>query len=324
MDANDMKTLNDIYIKILKTGRSLYAKSDGSLNIRTAQRLESYSTYLGEMNEKTESILDLTDKYAKECLNRATEIRKQIDINKKYNCDDPSHMFMAHKEMYYGLSWADITEIEDNTNQVVNDVNDKVRKNTNKKDYEHNPIIYKNLSTVYGKKIGFDWKVPIIHKLNEMPPSLYWYAGDTTNPEGIYTCLTKGFYIQVPFPNVIDATQDFNRTGSIGCKYNNINECLEAREELANRFNSKIRDCNFAHKGDKYIKIGTTFRCPHKPRFGNHTHLSEDIGTIPDSDIKTILMYSLSDIVLSSMWFQKQKDEDTKKTNIIMTNIDIC
>ena len=47
------------------------------------------------------------------------------------------------------------------------------------------------------------------------------------------------------------------------------------------------------------------------------------MDNIPDDDIKTILMYSLSDMLLSSMWFQRQKDEDNHKS-IIMTNIDIC
>lgn len=323
MDADDMTTLNDIYIKILKTGRKLYTKSEKRMTVKAAQRLESYSTYLGEMNEKIESILDLTEKYAQECLNRATEIRKNININEKYE-GDPSMMFKAHKELYDGLSWADITEMEEAKEKVVNDVEVAVHKKTNKQEYVHTPIVYKNISDIYGKRIGFDWKVPIINKLNEMPSSLYWYGGDTNNPEGVYTCLTRGFYIQVPFPNVIDATKDFNRTGSVKCKYNNLKECLDVREDLANRYNSAVRDCNFAHKGDKYIKIGTTFRCPHKPRFGNHSHLKEDIGSVPDSDIKTILMYSLSDILLSSMWFQKQNTEEPNKSNMIMTNIDIC
>jgi hypothetical protein len=322
MDVDDMKTLNDIYIKILKTGRNIYSKSDDSMTIKAAQRLESYSLYLGRMNDKIENILDLTNKYAQECLNRATEIRKHIDINQKYD-GDPTQMFTAHREIYDGLSWADINEIEESKEKIIDSVDAAVKTKTNWKDYIHTPITYKNLSNVYGKQIGFDWQIPIINKLNEMPSSLYWYGGDVTNPEGVYICLTRGFYIQVPFPNVIDATKDFNRTGSIKCKYNSARECMDVRGDLANKYNSSIRDCNFAHTGDKYIKIGTTFRCPHKPRFGNHHYLKEDIGNVPDSDIKSILMYALSDILLSSIWFQKQKKEDSK-TNMIMTNIDIC
>jgi hypothetical protein len=323
MIADDMNALNDIYVNILKTGRQIYSKSDNVITIKEAQRLESYSTYLGEMNEKIENMLELTEKYAIEFLNKATKIRKNIDINKKYE-GDSSMMFKAHKELYDGLSWADITEIEDRKDRIVNDVDKAIDKKIDKNEYAHKQIVYKKLSNIYGKKIGFDWKVPIINKLNEMPSSMYWYAGDANNPEGVYTCLTRGFYIQVPFPNVIDATQDFSRTGSIKCKYNTIRECLDIRSELANRHNSNVRDCNFAHKGDKFVKIGTSYRCPHKPRFGNHSYLRSDISSVPDSDIRTILMYSLSDMMLSSMWFQKQNMDDSKKNNIVMTDIDIC
>jgi hypothetical protein len=323
MDENDMEILNNIYIKILKTGRKLYNTSETEMTIQVAQKLESYSTYLGEMNEKLESIMDLTDKYAQECLNKATEIRKHIDLNDKYE-GDPSMMFKIHKEMYDGLSWADMTEMEENKDQIVDDVCNTINKKTNKKDYVHTPILYKTISNIYGKDIGVDWNVPIINKINEMPSALYWYNGDATNPKGIYICLTRGFYVQVPLPNVIDTTQDFNRTGSVKCKYNSTSECLKVRQDLSQRYNSHIRECNFAHKGDKYIKIGTTFRCPHNPRFGNHNYLKEDISNAPDTDIKTILMYSLSDILLSSIWFQKQKVEHPKKTAITLTRIDIC
>jgi hypothetical protein len=322
MQSEDLKLLNDIYIRMLKNGIHMYGKTENNMSIKSAQRLESYSTYLIEMNEKLKNILELTNKYANECLTKATEIRKIIDIDEKYE-GDPSQMIKAHKLLYSSMSWGDIDEIEETREKIFSDITDTIEKNDIIKDYTQPQIIYKSLSNVYGKQLGFDWKVPIINKLNEMPTSLYWYKGDVNNPEGIYTCLTKGFYIQVPFPNVIDSTQNFNRTGSVKCKYNNINECLESRSNLASRYNSPIRECTFAHKGDRYVKLGTTFRSPNKPRFGNHHFLKNDMDNIPDDDIKTILMYALSDMLLSSMWFQRQKTEDSNKS-IIMTNIDIC
>ena len=124
---------------------------------------------------------------------------------------------------------------------------------------------------------------------------------------------------------------DYNTCTVISCilkehqdNNSNIKECCDARTNLASKYNSTVRDCNFAHKGDKYIKLGTSFRSPHKPRFGNHNFLNDDMDSIPDDDIKTILMYALSDVLLSSMWFQKQKDDDDHNSNIIFTNIDIC
>ena len=323
MQTEDLKSLNDIYVKILKTGIHLYGKTENNMSIKSAQRLESYSTYLREMNEKLKDILELTNKYAHECLTKANDIRTIIDIDQKYE-GDPMQMFKAKNMMYAGMSWGDIDEIEETREKIVSDVNNVVQQNYIIQDYTQTPIIYKTLSNIYGKNLGFNWKVPIINKLSDMPSALYWYAGDLTNPAGIYICVTKGFYIQVPFPNVIDSTQNFNRTGSVKCKYNNIKECCDARTNLASKYNSTVRDCNFAHKGDKYIKLGTSFRSPHKPRFGNHNFLNDDMDSIPDDDIKTILMYALSDVLLSSMWFQKQKDDDDHNSNIIFTNIDIC
>ena len=47
MDSQDMKLLNDIYIRILKKGRSIYDKSMDK-TIANAQSLESYSEYLNQ------------------------------------------------------------------------------------------------------------------------------------------------------------------------------------------------------------------------------------------------------------------------------------
>lgn len=318
MDASDMQLLNDIYIRILKKGRAIYKESEKENIISNAQKLETYSTYLEQMNAKLETILDLTYKYARECITKATEIRQFIDINDRYK-DDPSKMFLAHKEMYSGMSWADLTDIEDEKERILKNVAEIVKTPNLKSEFVQTPIIYKDLSKIYGNDIGFNCKIPIINKLNEMPSALYWYDGDQQNPKGVYTCLSRKFYVQVPFPNVIDGTKDFNRTCSIKCKYNTNEECLIVRSDLAKKYESTIRECKFAHVGDKYIKIGTTFRCPNIPRFGNHAFLKDDIENLPDCDIKMLLMYSLSDILLSSLWFQKQKN-----TNIVFTNIDTC
>ena len=311
MDSDTMVMLNNIYIKVLKTGKKICDKSENNVNLKSAQYLESYSSYLGEMNEKIKSMMELNDKYAQECLRKANEIRKNIDLDKKHT--EPYAL-----SLYTNISWAEIAEMDDESTKIKDSVADAIQKPTNVNDYVHKPVMYKSLSSIYGKPIGFECKIPIINNLNEMQPSMYWFNGSDVNPPGIYTCLTKGFFIQVPFPNVIDSTQDYNRTGSIKCKYNTIKDCLDVRKELAAKFNSDLRDCKFAHKGDKFVKIGTQFRCQ-KPRFGNHNYLKDDIASAQETDIKSILMYALSDVLLSSLWFQKQGD-----ANKILINIDTC
>jgi hypothetical protein len=317
MDSQDMALLNEIYIRILKKGRSIYNKSMEN-NIANAQNLESYSTYLNEMNEKLESILDLTEKYSNECIEKATELRKYVEINDKYK-DDSSRMIYAHKEMYSGLSWADVTDVEDAKEKILDNVDKIIVKPILEKEFKQTPILYKDISNIYGKDIGFNCKIPIINKLNEIPSALYWYAGDKNNPKGVYICISRKFYVQIPFPNVIDGTRDFNRKCSIKCKYESKEECLKLRTDLAKRYNSSIRECNFAHKGEKYVRVGTTFRCPTMPHFGRHSSLKNDLENLPDYDIKMMLLNALSDIFISKLWFQRQKND-----NLILHNIDIC
>jgi hypothetical protein len=318
MDTTDMQLINDIYINLLKKGRHIYKESGKEYILSNAQKLESYSKYLSQMNDKLEAILDLTDKYSNECMIKANKIRLYIDINDRYK-DDPSKMFLAHKKMHGNVSWGEVTEIKDKKNILLKNVSKIVKKTNSKSEYNQEPIIYKDISKIYGNDIGFECKIPIINKLNEMPSALYWYDGDKQNPKGVYICVSRKFYVQVPFPNVVNGTKDFNRTCSIKCKYNTEKECFAARRGLSNRLDSKPRECTFAHSGDKYIKIGSLFRCPNMPRFGSHSSLKDDLENLPDCDIKVLLMYSLSDVLLSSLWFQKQKNK-----NITFTNIDIC
>jgi hypothetical protein len=316
MDPDDIKLINDIYIKVLKKGKQLYNNDDNSTS--NAKYLESYAMNLGEMNEKLESIVLLTDKYATECLNKAIEIREFANLYEKYK-DDKYPVLAVTKEMNKNLKWGDSMELEHKKQIILDDVDKLISKKISKNEYDHKKIMYKTIKDIYSTKLNFDWKLPIVNKLNDIPTSLYWYKGDKTHPKGVYTSLSTGFYVQVPLPNVIDGTKDFNRVCSTKCKYNTVDACLLVRQSLSTRFNTNIRSCNFAHTGDKYSKIGSLFRCPNLPRFGNHTYINTDIDVLPDYDIRMLLMYSLSDIMLSSMWFQKQKT-----SKLFLTNLDIC
>jgi hypothetical protein len=336
MDSDDMLLLNKIYKSVLLTGRKHYSQASKDTTIKSACFLESFSLYLNEMNDKLSMILNLTDKYATECLGKATEIRKEIELHDTYTNDDVGsmHMFTAHQEKYKGMSWADMSEKEDKTENTIKKVKEIAQKTYKKIDYEHNLITYKTIDSINNVGIGFPYKIPIINKLSDIPSAFYWFNGDDKHDEGIYTSMSNGFYIKVPFPNIIDTTTSYNRTCSIKCKYNTYKDCLKTRKELSSKYKTDIRECNFAHKNDKYIKMGTAFRCPSMPHFGSHASLPRDLDTIPISDVKTMLMYSLSDMLISSVWFQKlqitkNKRENLKytpknQTNVVLTNIDIC
>jgi hypothetical protein len=315
MDEKDMMVINDIYVKILRNGRRMYGAEDTT---ETAHQLESYSTYLSEMNDKLESMVDLTQKFSVECLSKATEIRELVALNDKFDGDQLKISF-AFRDKNSNLSWADATDIGDRTDSILECVDDTVKKQT-ENEFKQGSVLYKTLTNIYGIELDHEWKLPIANRIKDIPSALQWYKGDSNNPEGVYICLSDGFYAQVPMPNILDATKDFNRTGSVKCKHYSKEACYNARKNLAHRRNFDMRSCPFAHQGDKYVKIGTMFRCPKFPGFGKHSSLNADLVKVPDDEIRSILMYALSDAMLGSLWFQNQK----QKKGIVMTNIDIC
>ena len=314
MNVKTMEDLHNIYIKILKEGRTIY-NSTNQINIQNAQKLETYSNYLGEIINEIEILQTITHKYASEFLNKANEIRKNIDC-----CDYKNDDIFLFKTttLYKGLSWADVNDLEEDKENLLTTVDDIIE-NNQPNNYNINDVLIKSISSIDNIDLGFNIKIPIINRLSEIPATFYWYNGDENNRSGIYVCITDGFYSRVPFPNVIDSTNTNNKVGSIRCKHITTDNCFKVRNELAMRYNSTIRSCNFAHTGDSYIKIGTSFRCPQLPRFGNHQCINNDLDIVQTDDIKIMLMYALSDTLLSLVWFQKNN-----KDNIIYNNIEMC
>lgn len=317
MDSHDMQMLNDIYIRVLKKGRNIYS-DDMENNITNAQNLESYSSYLNQMNEKLENILELTERYSSDCINKATDIRKYVDVNNKYK-DGPSRILLSYKEIFSKMSWADISEREDERELLHKNIDEVIIKPVIETEFKTDSILYKDISELYGKNSLTGCKIPIINKLSEIPSSLYWFNGNKNNPKGVYICISHKFYVRIPFPNIIDGTKDFNRVSSIKCKYENKDECIRIRREISNRPNSYMRKCSFAHTGDKYVRVGTNLRCPGIPHFGSHETFKDDIKNVSESDIKMILLNALSDLFITNIWFQSQKKQTT-----ILTNIGVC
>lgn len=310
MNFDNMKALNDIYVNILNNGMNLFENNEISSN--KINELKNYCLYVLKMTENLQNIINISHDFVKQCEQKINELTVIVKDPK------PINMLSNYKKIYNGMSWADMADMDDETEDVINKVK-KILKNKNDLKYDITPLIYKNISNVYNKNIYTNYKIPVINDLKELPSSLYWYNGDKTNKSGIYICITKNVFVQVPFPNVVDGMIDSNKTRSIKCKYNTIEECLKIRQELSVLYNSEIRECKFAHTSEQYVKVGNIFRCMNLPRFGNHLFLKQDLDYILDDDIKNVLMYSLSDLLLSSIWFQHNK-----KNNIIMNNIDIC
>lgn len=157
-----------------------------------------------------------------------------------------------------------------------------------------------------------------VSDLKSIQPMLAYYnnPNDRVNKPGLYCTLMPNVHVRVPFPDVIDSTKEYGRGHSIRCKYITSAVCDEQRTKMAHYHNRQVRTCNFAHTGEKLVKIGYPSRCA-KPSFGNSQSLVTDRKLISLSDIKNILLYGLNDIMSSIVWLDCHR-----MTNIVMSDVE--
>lgn len=165
---------------------------------------------------------------------------------------------------------------------------------------------------------NFSVDISMVDKLSDIPPMFSWFAGDKKNAAGVYICLTEGVYIQVPFPNLISKNSKNFKHKSIPCKYKTAVHCREKQEEYSRAYNTELRQCNFVHIGESFIKIGSDFRCPNLPSFGAYETLEEDLMLVSLADIKNILFNSSSDLLLILLWRKHHQNLG----DITFTNLD--
>jgi hypothetical protein len=153
-------------------------------------------------------------------------------------------------------------------------------------------------------EIGYKLPIHVVQDLKQIPPAMYYYKAPKGSPyqSGIYMRLSGNNLVRIPTPEVIDSKKEYDRKHSIRCKYKNKQECDEQRKKMAKMYNSTVRICNFAHDGDRLVKIGYPSRCPSIPSFGNPATMAADITSVHTSDIKNTLMYGLSDVLAASIW----------------------
>jgi hypothetical protein len=152
--------------------------------------------------------------------------------------------------------------------------------------------------TVNIPELNYQMKLPVVTNLNDIPSAMYYHR--ETN--GVYIKLHNNNIFRIPFPDVVDSRKDYSRKQSIRCKYKCKEDCDDQRVKMASMYNSQIRTCNFAHKGDKLIKIGYHSRCPSVPNFGNLDTIASDIKLVNDGDVKSLLLYGLNDMFMASLW----------------------
>ena len=327
MNSINMEKIHDIYTDILNNGlnnlENGYNDSDKILSNRYIQNIEHNKTYIQEMNKKLENILNLSKKLIIEFDKKTIETTKIYKLREKYK-DDPSKMIKIYKELNNGLSWADIAEIEDKTEDNINSIESFI--NTTNKDYteyKDNKILYKKLDNIYGNKLDFIYTLPIVAKITDIPSPLYWFNGDKTNKEGVYTSLSDGTYINVPFPNILNYSNSKNKYKINKCKNSTVEECKKFRYNYNKNIKDYVYSCNFIHIGDKILKSNSHVRCSFNSRFGNHCFLNDDLKSASFCDMQKFILYNISDTLLLSIWTQKHKTINNS-LNKIIKDIDIC
>lgn len=140
----------------------------------------------------------------------------------------------------------------------------------------------------------------------KIPEVFYYYRGDKSNPEGVYTKIFNTV-MKVPFPNIINGVQDHNREKTLRCKYIHKEKCLQKRQNLAKTFGGPIRECKFAHSGDTFNKVGLHYRCPEIPDFGNHKNLTRDIHLVDDDSLDRLAFNAVSDMFLLYITYKYNK-----------------
>lgn len=151
-------------------------------------------------------------------------------------------------------------------------------------------------------EIGYYLKLPIVTNLKHIPPALHYFKGNADIPQGVYINLPNNNIVRIPFPEIMDSKREYDRTHSIRCKYHSKDECNFQRSKMAKMHNSQFRTCNFAHIGDKIIKVGYPSRCPSMPDFGNPSTMSSDIKKVNMNDISNMMLYGLNDLICSVVY----------------------
>ena len=154
-------------------------------------------------------------------------------------------------------------------------------------------------------QVRYNLNVAHIDKLEEAKSMFYWHNNS------LYVRLLNDVYAAVPFPEIYDSAKNYERRCSVRCKYKTKAICDRQRSEVARVYNSPKRICNFAHIGEKMVKIGYSSRCPSRPNYGNPATIAEDSKLITIDDIKSMLLYGLNDLIIAAIWLDYKKEKIT-------------
>jgi len=307
------KPIDDYFSKMFRNARLALGSGNTPHN---ASELEKLVLNFSICKDKYSQMINLMNNLHNECKDKALEIREEISLKSKFEKKKEDKFSFVFQGKYKNMSWGDISDIEERRSSVIEESKNVEKKLSQKPE----SVPWKVITSLNEINLPNEIRLRMVSRLDNLPPAFGWYQGDKKHREGMYIRLHENMFIRIPFPNVIDGTQNYARNKTIKCKYETVDQCLENRKFLADRYSTEIRDCLFAHKGDTYAKVGTNFRCPANPRFGNHIHLKEDVSSMKADDIKPVLMYALSDLLACYLW----NDFHHKNDRIVFSGVEIC
>lgn len=290
------KAAIDATLEILKIGRKLLAGGDPA-------ELDDFYTSTMIFHDRMREMNMLIKNMSDQCNERSFEARERVGLEGEFK-------FVYRQGDC--LRWGEMSELENRRAALIEEVDRQVE------DAEKENLAFKNVTEVDGVPID-KVKIPTIARLNMIPPSIYWYAGDKDNPAGLYMAVCPNLVVRITLPEHVDGMQDYSRVRSIKCKHGTNAACLANRKTLAARYGSSIRKCTYAHIGDKYRKIGMNHRAQVMPQLGCHESLKHDITHASQMDIRKILMYSLSDVLICSLWGAQAIENHT-----VFNDVDVC
>lgn len=268
-------------------------------------KLNMLNEIILKISKNTNLLNNKLNKIIKFSSNKIAEIKTLNNIEDKhkfmYTLDNSLIYDINNVDTLINISEDEIDRFNNKKKRTVINISNKVLHNIN------NIPLYNNNLTL-----------PIISNLSYLPSLFYWFNGDIINKEGIYLRLIDNVIAEIPFPNLYSSKHEQFKKKTIRCKYYNYNTCLNIRKKYAKIHKTNIKECFYTHQNEKFNKVGNIYRC-NLESFGNHESLEKDLNNINISDIKFLLMNSLSDLLLVIIWLQKNV-----KKPILLNNLDLC
>jgi hypothetical protein len=137
-------------------------------------------------------------------------------------------------------------------------------------------------------------RLPACTTVQNITPALHVYDNQ------IYMCIYPGLYCRVPYPTTIDTNAADDRQRTVRCRALTRQACNERRRFIQ-------QPCKYAHCGDRIVKVSSAGRCLSCPTFGNPESWGTDSEQVTERDIRTVLMYGLSDLVAVACWAANKK-----------------